>query len=153
MEKVFTIFKKAKKVSFQGLRGKALPPIFLGGISLLGLSWLWRLDLHPRSLKFTIIEDDRCQNHPWDARQALPDQKTEQGEPHRILNTTSDDLAVEEVLKLVQDDKVRQGDNTKLHRLSNSDTKDDGVAHEVSDDRQESTKKCNYYNNERVGHG
>ena len=64
------------------------------------------------ALNLQIIEDYRRQNHPWNPCQPLSNQEAEECEPHRIFDSSADDSAVEEILKLMQDDQIRERDST-----------------------------------------
>src|SRR5512133_3216695 len=57
-------------------------------------------DFYCGRLQLEVVQNDRGEDDAGDAHQALPDDQTKQGEPKRVADSFSDDLAVEEVLKL-----------------------------------------------------
>lgn len=77
----------------------------------------WVLDLQFCALNLYIIKNNWRQNHPWDASQSLSNQEAEESEPHRVLDSPTDDPAVKEILKFMQDDKIGERDDAEPHRL------------------------------------
>ena len=87
-------------------------------------------------LNFEVSKDYGGQNHPWNSTQTLSGQESQEGQPHRVFDLSTDDLAVKKILELVKDDKIQQRYNSQCHRLRKANEKDNGVADEVSDDRE-----------------
>src|SRR5882672_10793145 len=62
-----------------------------------------RLNLEGGSFQFEVVEHDGRENHAGDAHEPFPNHQPEQRQPERVANAIAHDLAVEEILKLVDD--------------------------------------------------
>src|SRR4051794_34825300 len=52
-------------------------------------------------LDFDEAEDNRREDDSRDSHQSLADKEREQHEPHRVVNASADDSAIQEILELV----------------------------------------------------
>jgi hypothetical protein len=65
-------------------------------------------------LDLDVVEDDGGEDHAGDAYEFFADEQAEEGEPHRVLDASADDLAVQEVFEFVDGDEEDEGDEAIL---------------------------------------
>ena len=87
------------------------------------------------------MQHDRGEDHAGDAHEFFAEDQGEQGEPHGIFDPVTNDLAVQEVLQLVdhdEEDECHQG-----HAWGNGegDADDERVAHDIADNGQKAAEK------------
>lgn len=98
------------------------------------------------------MQDDWGEDHAGDSHKPLTEHQGQQGEPHRVFDAVTDDLAVQEVFKLVDGDEEAEGDDGQFRFYRERDASDERVADEVADDGQQAAEKSGDGEQGRVGY-
>lgn len=87
------------------------------------------------------MQDHRCEDHPWNAHQTFAYDESGQSEPHGIFDPVPDDLAVQEILQLVQSHEEDERSDREVQGNRDRDGYNDRVADHVADDRDQAAEE------------
>ena len=90
------------------------------------------------------MKKHRGQNHARNTHEPFADDETEQRQPDGILDSISDNFAIQEVFELVNDDQKNEGAESDMGRDRESHRYNDAVADEIADNREKPAEESDY---------